>query len=159
MLCFSPPCPPLASENTRAALQDVNTRGFFFFQPGTCGVTAFPQPMPSVVGKRRIPHLQVGSTAPGIHLDAANNTQNPSNRRGTTCKPTTPAGRNLWVFLHPREGPKAAVHHSSPQQWLKKPLLPSPRVLFLTWVISVIPFTAPQLEQSRGAAPRVRGQE
>lgn len=46
-----------------------------------------------------------------------------------TCKPT---GRNLRVFLHPSEVPKAAVHHSSPQQRLKKPLLPSPRVLFLT---------------------------
>lgn len=35
---------------------------------------------------------------------------------------------------------------------LKNPLLPSPRVLFLTWMISVIPFTAPQLEQGRAAA-------
>lgn len=130
-------------------------QGGFSSQPGTCGVTAFPQHMPSVVGKRRIPQLQVGSAAPGIHLDAANNTQNASNR-STTCKPT---GRNLRVFLHPSEVPKAAVHHSSPQQRLKKPLLPSPRVLFLTWMISVIPFTAPQLEHGRGAAPWVRGQE
>lgn len=71
--------------------------------------------------------------------------------KAKTCKPTTPARRNLWVFLHPSEVPEAAAHPSSPQQWLKKPLLPSPRVLFLTGMISVIPFTAPQLYQGRGA--------
>lgn len=145
--------PPLSCGNTRAALQDVNKRGFLHsLEP--VGSLLYPTTCPRWWGSagfhssRWDPLLQ--------EFTRTQQTLKNTSNRSTTCKPT---GRNLRVFLHPSEVPKAAVHHSSPQQRLKKPLLPSPRVLFLTWMISVIPFTAPQLEHGRGAAPWVRGQE
>lgn len=67
--------------------------------------------------------------------------------RTKTHKPTTTSTRSLQILILP--GFKLNFQGCcsillSPRQpcWLKKPLLPSPRVLFLTWIISVIPFTA-----------------
>lgn len=106
---------------------------------------------PQLVGKSRISHCQVVSTALGIHWAipcTANNIKNTSTGLKKTLQnqlPSPQGASKSSLFLGLGEVSKAAVQYHSPlssNAGLKSHYSPPPRVLFLTWMISVIPFTA-----------------